>query len=94
MAHVMAIRSESEPLWRLGPGLATGRCWARCCSRFALQMATIYVPALNPVFKTQPLSASELALCFAAAVLVWLAVELEKAWRRRHPPASGATADA
>ena len=30
MAHVIAIRSESEPIWRLGNG-ATARCWAPCC---------------------------------------------------------------
>ncbi|MBX9611896.1 MAG: cation transporting ATPase C-terminal domain-containing protein, partial [Burkholderiales bacterium] len=50
---------------------------------FALQMATIYVPWLNPIFKTEPLSAPELAICVAAAAVVWGAVEIEKAWRRR-----------
>jgi Ca2+-transporting ATPase len=50
---------------------------------FALQMATIYVPFLNPIFKTQPLSLPELALCLAAAGVVWLVVEVEKAWGRR-----------
>jgi Ca2+-transporting ATPase len=49
---------------------------------FALQMATIYVPFLNPIFKTEPLSLGELALCLAAASVVWVVVELEKAWRR------------
>jgi P-type Ca2+ transporter type 2C len=62
---------------------------------FALQMATIYVPALNPIFKTQPLSAGELAICIAAAALVWVAVEIEKAWRRgRRLPAAEAAMDA
>ena len=50
---------------------------------FALQMATIYVPWLNPIFKTQPLAAWELGLCVALAALVFVAVELEKAWRRQ-----------
>ncbi|HPW28584.1 MAG TPA: cation transporting ATPase C-terminal domain-containing protein [Rhodoferax sp.] len=52
---------------------------------FALQMATIYVPALNPIFKTQPLSLSELAVCLGAAAVVWVATEAEKAWRRARP---------
>ena len=46
-------------------------------------MATIYVPWLNPIFKTQPLALWELALCMGLAALVFVAVELEKAWRRQ-----------
>ncbi|MEY3871878.1 MAG: hypothetical protein RLZZ296_873 [Pseudomonadota bacterium] len=82
MAHVLAIRSETDPLWRLGLGTNKALLGAVALS-FALQMATIYVPFLNPVFKTQPLSASELGLCLAAAAVVFVVVELEKAWRRR-----------
>jgi Ca2+-transporting ATPase len=82
MAHVLAIRSETEPLWRLGLGSNKALLGAVALT-FALQMATIYVPFLNPVFKTQPLSASELGLCLAAAAVVFVVVELEKAWRRR-----------
>jgi Ca2+-transporting ATPase len=93
MAHVLAIRSESQPLWRLGLGTNLPLLGAVLLT-LGLQLATIYVPVLNPIFKTQPLSGPELALCLAAALLVWLAVELEKTWRRRHPPALGAAADA
>jgi Ca2+-transporting ATPase len=82
MAHVLAIRSETESLWRLGLGSNKALLGAVALT-FALQMATIYVPFLNPVFKTQPLSASELGLCLAAAAVVFAVVELEKAWRRR-----------
>ena len=46
-------------------------------------MATIYVPWLNPIVKTQPLAAWELGLCVALAGLVFVAVEQEKAWRRQ-----------
>ena len=82
MAHVMGIRSETLPLWRLGLRSNTPLLLAVLLT-FALQMATIYVPVLNPVFKTEPLSALELAICLAASAVVWLAVEAEKAWRRR-----------
>ncbi|MEO8546621.1 MAG: cation-translocating P-type ATPase, partial [Burkholderiaceae bacterium] len=81
MAHVLAIRSESESLWRLGL-LSNRPLLAAVALTFALQMATIYVPALNPIFKTQPLSAAELALCLGLSAVVWVVVEVEKAWRR------------
>ena len=80
MAHVLAIRSETEPLWRLGLRSNTPLLGAVALT-FGLQMATIYVPFLNPVFKTEPLSLPELALCLGAASVVWVVVELEKAWR-------------
>ena len=84
MAHVLAIRSETRVAVH-----------ARACARnrpllgavlltLALQLATIYVPVLNPIFNTEPLSALELGLCLGAAALVLLAVELEKLLRRRH----------
>jgi Ca2+-transporting ATPase len=94
MAHVLAIRSETEPLWRLGLGSNRPLLGAVLLT-FALQMATIYVPALNPIFKTEPLSATELAICLGAAAMVWLAVEIEKAWRRRRAwPVEDFAADA
>lgn len=60
---------------------------------FALQMALIYVPALNPIFKTEPLTLPELGICIGAALVVGLAVELEKAWRRRRSGQPAVAAD-
>ncbi len=88
MAHVLAIRSESVPLWRLGLG-TNKPLLAAVLLTFALQMATIYVPWLNPIFKTQPLSAAELGSCLALAAVVWVVVEVEKAWRRRRQAGPG-----
>jgi P-type Ca2+ transporter type 2C len=85
MAHVLAIRSESQSLWRLGLRSNMPLLGAVVLT-FGLQLATIYVPVLNPIFKTQPLTAAELALCVAAAAVVWAAVEVEKAWRRMRLP--------
>jgi Ca2+-transporting ATPase len=45
-------------------------------------MATLYVPFLNPIFKTQPLSLFELTICLATSAVVWVVVEIEKGWRR------------
>jgi len=82
MAHVMAIRSERDSLWQLGLGSNRPLLGAVLLT-FLLQMATIYVPVLNPIFKTQALSLAELGLCLAAAAVVGVVVEIEKAWRRR-----------
>lgn len=50
---------------------------------FVLQLATIYVPFLNPIFKTEPLSLDELAFCLAVSSLVFVAMEIEKWFIRR-----------
>jgi len=43
----------------------------------------VYIPVLNPVFKTQPLTAWELGLVLGLSTIVFLAVEIEKYFRRR-----------
>jgi Ca2+-transporting ATPase len=43
-----------------------------------------YVPALNGIFKTAPLSPAELAATAAIAAVVFVAVEVEK-WVKRRP---------
>ena len=82
MVHVMAIRSERDALWTQGLGSNKPLLGAVLLT-FLLQMATIYVPVLNPIFKTEPLSLMELGICLGAAAVVGVVVEIEKAWRRR-----------
>jgi Ca2+-transporting ATPase len=82
MGHVFAIRSERESLLRLG--LWSNRpLLGAVALTVALQLATIYVPSLNPIFKTEPLSGSELALSLALSTVVFVAVEVEKWMVRR-----------
>jgi Ca2+-transporting ATPase len=47
-----------------------------------LQLAVVYVPALNTLFSTVPLTPLQLGVCFAAAAAILVAVEIEK-WARR-----------
>jgi Ca2+-transporting ATPase len=82
LAHVLAIRSERESLFSLGL-FSNASLFGAVTLTFALQMATIYVPALNSVFKTAPLSLTELAITLAIAAVVFVAVEVEKWVRRR-----------
>ena len=43
-----------------------------------LQLATIYVPSLHPIFKTEALSPGELAFSLLISAVVFVAVEIEK----------------
>jgi Ca2+-transporting ATPase len=82
MGHVLAIRTEKESLFSVGVFSNPLLVFAVLLT-FALQMATIYAPALNPIFKTQPLSMGELVLCLALSSVVFFAVEIEKWLVRR-----------
>ncbi len=82
MGHVMAIRSERDSLFSQGV-LSNRPLLLAVLLTFGLQLATIYVPFLQGIFKTQPLSMVELALCLAVSTIVFWAVEMEKAYRRR-----------
>lgn len=76
LGHVLAIRSEKESLFKIGI-FSNLPMAAAVGITFCLQMATIYVPALNPIFKTDPLSLQELALCLAVSGVTFVAVEIE-----------------
>lgn len=77
LGHVMAIRSERDSLFSMG-FLSNQPLAIAVVVTLLLQMATIYVPAFNPIFKTQPLSMGELGLCVALSSVVFFAVEIEK----------------
>jgi Ca2+-transporting ATPase len=81
MGHVLAIRSERDSFFKQGP-LSNKPLLGSVFLTFALQMATIYVPVLNPIFKTAPLTAGELFITFLLSSVVFLAVELEKVIKR------------
>jgi Ca2+-transporting ATPase len=90
--HSLAVRSERSSLLSIGLTSNLPMLGAVLLS-VGLQFAVIYVPFLNPIFKTQPLPLFDLAVCFALASLVLFAVEIEKALVRRGrlygEPASG-----
>jgi len=77
MGHVMAIRSEKESLFKTGI-FSNILLLGAVALTFALQMATIYVPFLQPIFKTEALDVDELILCIALSTIVFFAVEIEK----------------
>lgn len=82
LAHVLAIRSEKESLFRIGL-FSNKYLLGAVALTFVMQMATIYVPALNGIFKTHALTMGELVITVALSSLVLVAVEIEKLIRRR-----------
>ena len=81
MGNVLAVRSEHDSLFSLG--LFTNKpLLGAVVLTVALQIATIYVPFLNPVFKTAPLSPTELFITVMLSSLVLIATEIVKYFRR------------
>jgi Ca2+-transporting ATPase len=77
LGHVLAIRSDREFLYKQGifsnlPLL--GAVLLTCL----LQLAVIYLPVANDIFRTQPLSIQELMISIGASAILFHAVELEK----------------
>ncbi|MEZ5646244.1 MAG: cation-translocating P-type ATPase [Burkholderiaceae bacterium] len=82
LGHALAVRSERCSLFTLGPG-SNPALLAAVILSFVLQMMVLYVPALNPIFKTTPLPWGELLLCLLLSSVVFWAVEAEKWLVRR-----------
>jgi len=82
MGNALATRSERDTLWQIGL-FSNKTMLGSVLLTFALQMATIYVPFLQPIFKTEALTMSELALSLALSSVVFFAVEVEKYFKRR-----------
>ena len=91
MGHALAVRSDRQSLFDLG--LFTNKpLLGAVALTFALQMATIYVPFLQPVFKTEALSLVDLGIALLTATVVFWAVELEKTVKRRRDARAEAAA--
>jgi len=81
MFHVMAIRSERESIFTVGL-LSNKALLGAVVLTFILQLMITYIPILQRIFKTAPLSAVELIICIAISFSVFIAVEVEKAYFR------------
>jgi len=76
MGLAMALRSKSS-LFTSGV-FSNWRMIGAISVTFILQLMLIYIPQLNVVFKTQPLSLKELLITIAVSSIVFWAVEAEK----------------
>jgi Ca2+-transporting ATPase len=82
LGNAVAVRSERVSALRLG--IRTNVPLAVAVGGTLLvQLALIYVPALQPIFVTEALGLEELAIVLVASTAAFVAVELEKAVVRR-----------
>lgn len=77
MFLVLGLRSERESLFRIGL-LTNLPLLLSVLLTICVQLAILYLPALNRVFNTAPLSLGELVICLGLSVLMLAAVEFEK----------------
>ena len=82
MAHIMAIRSETQSLFSIGL-FSNKPLLASVALSFLLQFVVTYTPLLQPVFNTQSLTWYEFLGTGILSSLLFFAVEIEKAVSRR-----------
>jgi Ca2+-transporting ATPase len=90
MGHALAIRSDWKSLFSQGL-FGNKQLVGAVLLTLGLQMAVIYIPFLQDIFRTQALSIQELLLCLGLSSIVFWAVEIEK-WvkRKKSKPLNGA----
>ncbi len=81
LGHVMAIRSDTEMLIQKGV-FSNMPLFLAVFFTALLQLAIVYLPFANELFKTAPLTLNEVLICFGASLLVPIGVEIEKLIRR------------
>lgn len=82
MGNALALRSERESLFKIGL-LSNKSLLNAVLLTLALQLAVIYVPFLQSVFKTNSLSGAELGISLVLSTIVFWGVEINKWWLRR-----------
>jgi Ca2+-transporting ATPase len=85
MGNALALRSQRDSLFRIGL-LSNRPMLGAVLLTFVLQLLVIYLPFLQEIFKTSPLSLAELALCLFVSTLVFWGVEIQKWLLRRAQP--------
>jgi Ca2+-transporting ATPase len=82
LSHALVVRSERESIFRLGFG-SNRPLLIVLIGSVLVQLALVYVPALQPIFETTALTPTELGLVLLVTPVPFVAVEIEKMVRRR-----------
>jgi Ca2+-transporting ATPase len=77
MAHVLAIRSDKKSLFTIGI-MSNKPLLIAVVATVVLQLALIYVPFLQNIFKTVALSPLDLLISLSLSTVIFFAVEFEK----------------
>ncbi|MGI9286536.1 MAG: cation-translocating P-type ATPase [Pseudomonadales bacterium] len=77
LAHVLVIQDDRDSLFNTGI-LHNKTLLGAVFLTIALQLAIIYLPFMNPIFRTAPLTLAELMLCLTLPLGIVAAVEVEK----------------
>ena len=81
MGNALAIRANRESVFTIG-FFKNRTMIGAIVLTFVLQLALLYVPFLQELFSTQPLSGQDLMIALVASGIVFVAVEIDK-WVRR-----------
>ena len=81
LVHVLSIRSDRTYLFQQG-FFSNKPLVGSVALTVLLQLFVIYVPFMNTIFKTQPLSLTELGICIGMSLIIFHAVEFEKFVRK------------
>jgi len=82
MGHALAIRSGKDSLFTIGLFSNKFLLFAVVLT-FVLQLAVVYVPFLQGIFKTVSMSPKDLLISLALSTVVFWVVEIEKFVKRR-----------
>jgi Ca2+-transporting ATPase len=82
MGNALALRSRHDSLFKIGL-FSNMALLGAVLLTFVLQLAVVYLPFLQGLFKTQALPVSELLISLVLSTVVFWGVELEKWFLRR-----------
>lgn len=82
MGNALATRSERQTLWEVGI-LSNKMLLGAVILTFGLQMAVVYIPFLQNLFETEPLTLLELGISLSASLLVLVVIDTVKLIRRK-----------
>ena len=82
MGNALALRSERESIFKIG-FLSNKYLLNAVLLTLVLQLGVIYLPFLQSIFKTNPLTWQELLISLVLSTIVFWGVEIEKWFKRR-----------